>query len=124
MSVILANESGLQNPELSILFVDDNEIAVLNEKYLNRQGPTDVISFPMMDGSYPEVSPALLGDVVISVETAARQAAERGTDLLTELTLLLTHGILHLLGYDHEGSAEERRRMEEKERDILSGISS
>ena len=85
----------------------------LNRQYRKKNKPTDVLSFPLAD----ELQPTLLGDVVISVETAARQAQRRGHSLREELQVLLIHGILHLLGYDHEVSRREAIRMHRKERE-------
>jgi probable rRNA maturation factor len=87
--------------EIGIVFVDDREIRDLNEKYLKRDRPTNVISFPMAQGEFSEINPHLLGDVVISMETAIREAHELGLSLEEELAFLLIHGILHLTGYDH-----------------------
>lgn len=115
-------ESGLQNPEVSILLLDDAQIAGLNKQYLNRSGPTDVISFPLHDDFFGHIQPQLLGDVVISVETALRQACKRGAALEEELAALLIHGILHLLGYDHEASHRERKKMQAKEKEIFKII--
>ena len=93
-------------------------MAELNHAYRGVTGPTDVLAFPMTEGRFSAVSPDLLGDVVISAETAAREARDRGRDVQGELALLLVHGILHLVGYDH-GTATERRRMWQKQRVIL-----
>ena len=93
-------------------------MAELNHAYRGVTGPTDVLAFPMTEGRFGAVSPDLLGDVVISAETAARQARDRGREVQGELALLLVHGILHLVGYDH-GTATERRRMWQKQRVIL-----
>ena len=92
----------------------DPEIHVLNRQYRKKDKPTDVLSFPLAD----KVQPFLLGDVVISIETAARQAQRRHHSLREELQILLIHGILHLLGYDHEVSRSEAIRMHRKEREI------
>ena len=86
----------------------------LNRQYRNKDKPTDVLSFPLADA----LCPALLGDVVISVETAARQARRHKHALREEIQTLLVHGILHLLGYDHEASRNEAIRMHRKERAI------
>jgi probable rRNA maturation factor len=86
----------------------------LNRQYRGKDKPTDVLSFPLAD----EWQPCLLGDVVISVETATRQARRRGHSLREELQTLLIHGILHLLGYDHEISRSEAIRMHRKEREV------
>lgn len=114
----------LGNPEaeLSIVFVDDDGITILNRQYLNRQGATNVIAFPMREGAYTEITPHLLGDVVISVETAAREGKQAGISMETRLEELLTHGILHLFGYDHETNREDARRMEEKHLELMKLI--
>lgn len=112
--------SALARPtaECSVSLVDDSAMAALNRTYRGKMGSTDVLAFPMTEGRFGTVSPDLLGDVVISAETAARQARDRGRDVQGELALLLVHGILHLVGYDH-GTAEARRRMWQKQRSIL-----
>lgn len=100
--------------ELSILIVDDQEIAELNEEYLHRKGPTNVIAFPMQEGEFSRLNPFLLGDVVVSVETAAREGEAAGLPLEERMDELLVHGILHLFGFDHEQTEKEARKMEEK----------
>ncbi len=105
--------------ELSILIVDDPQIAAFNKKYLNRHGPTNVIAFPMNEGDFGNLNPHLLGDVVISVETANREGDEAGISTQARLSQLLVHGILHLFGYDHEEDDREARRMEEKSSELL-----
>ena len=112
----------LPKAEVSILLLDDADIAVMNERYLKRTGPTDVISFPMHDYVFPAVQPQLLGDIAISVPTAQRQADRRGMTLHEEMAALFIHGILHLLGYDHETSPAESRRMRAKQREILAQV--
>lgn len=99
--------------------VDDEQIRRLNRQYFHHNRPTNVISFPQQSFDYHPTHP-LLGDVVISVETAQRQAQKRGGKLEEEIIILLIHGILHLLGYDHEGSLGERKRMEAKEQELWS----
>jgi probable rRNA maturation factor len=108
--------------ELSILLVDDPQIATLNQKYLDRQGPTNVIAFAMREGEFSHLTPHLLGDVVISVDTAAREAQDAGLSRERRFNELLVHGILHLLGYDHEDSEKEALRMEEKSRELMELI--
>lgn len=115
--------SGCPEAELSVLIVDDGEIRDFNRDYLGRDKPTNVISFPMQEGEGAGLNPLLLGDVVISADTAARDAAEAGIPFEEELYFLLLHGILHLLGYDHErGTEEEAARMEAREREIFALI--
>ncbi len=113
------NALGSPEAELSIVFVDDNEIAALNRQYLNREGPTNVIAFPMKEGAYSEISPDLLGDVVISVDTAEREGNEAGMSLEMRLEDLLVHGILHLFGFDHETDPEDALKMEEKHQELI-----
>jgi probable rRNA maturation factor len=113
---------GYQKWEISILLVDDPQITKLNKTYLNRNRPTDVIAFSQIEGAFSNLSEHsnLLGDLVISLETAKRQAQEEKTTLKDEVVFLLIHGILHLIGYDHEGSVEKAREMEVKQQEILS----
>ena len=94
--------------ELSIVLTDDEQIHILNRDYRKKDRPTDVLAFAMSEGEFAEVSGAMLGDVIISVPTAARQAAERDVATLEEVTMLLAHGLLHLLGWDHETAAKDR----------------
>lgn len=114
----------LKSPEaeISILLVDDLQIAAMNRKFLGREGPTNVIAFPMQEGRFSGLSPDLLGDVVISVDTAHREARDAELDLEERLTQLLVHGLLHLHGYDHEHNAAEARRMAAKSRRLLAKI--
>ena len=115
--------SGCPDAQLSILIVNDAQIREINRDYLGKDRPTNVISFAMQEGEGEGIQPDLLGDVVISAETAARDAAEAGTSFESELYFLLLHGVLHLLGYDHErGTAAEAEKMEAKERDVFALI--
>ncbi len=97
-------------------------MALYNQEYLNREGPTNVIAFPMQEGEFAHVTPYLLGDVVLSLDTAGREAEEMGIGLSLRVDELLVHGILHLMGYDHENSEAEARRMEEKSGALTSLI--
>jgi probable rRNA maturation factor len=106
---------GLRRTELSISFVDDEEMEALHIRYMNEPGPTDVLSFPQGDGT---AEGRLLGDVVIDPAEAARNSP----DPISEVRLLLVHGILHLLGYDHEEEADRARMWEHQER--YSGVRS
>ncbi len=103
---VLQDEFKVKAP-LSVVLVSDRRIAEMNEKYRNKKGPTDVLSFSYDDPEY-------LGDIIISVETAKRQAEEMGHSLERELKVLLIHGFLHLLGYDHETDNGEMRELERK----------
>ena len=102
---------GLRGVELSVALVDDEAIRELNRVYRSKDKPTDVLAFPMTDhaadagASDPS---GLLGDVILSIDTARRQAQAQKRPLLDELTMLLAHGLLHLLGYDHQTDKEER----------------
>jgi probable rRNA maturation factor len=111
---------GFPDGELSILLVDDQQIETLNIQYLNRKGPTNVIAFPMREGQFNEITPNLLGDVVISVETAKNEAHEANRSMQIRFNQLLIHGILHLVGYDHETTAKEAQRMEAKSNELLA----
>jgi probable rRNA maturation factor len=94
---------------------------VLNRDYLHKDRPTNVISFAMQEGECAGINPEMLGDVVISVDTALREAEESGISFHERLVFLLLHGILHLSGYDHERSGEqEAKRMEAKERQLFT----
>lgn len=119
----ILSDLGCPDSELSVLIVDDEEIQVINRDYLQRDNPTNVISFAMQEGEGGDLNPGLLGDVVISADTAARDAAEVSKSFESELYFLLLHGVLHLLGYDHErGTEEEAMQMEEKERELYAVI--
>jgi probable rRNA maturation factor len=111
---------GCRNGEVSILIVDDDQIAKINQTYLNRAGPTNVIAFPMREGKFSHINPQLLGDVVISIETANREASLSELSMASRFSQLLVHGILHLMGYDHEQTEEQAHRMEEKSRELES----
>lgn len=107
--------------ELSLALVDDVAMAELNERHRGKRGPTDVLSFSLLEGAHSEFRGALLGDVVIDVEQAARQARRARRRLDEELAKLMLHGVLHLLGHDHE-EAEEARRMRAEERRIWRAL--
>ena len=96
--------------EVSVLLTDDESITILNGRYRGIDAPTDVLSFSQHEGDDDFAAEGnLLGDVVVSVETAQRQADERGADLDSEIDVLITHGLLHLLGYDHSEPGEAER---------------
>jgi len=113
---------GRGRDEISILLVEDREIRVINKTYLKRDRPTNVMAFPMLEGLFRKIHPQVLGDVVISIETAFRDARKEGMPLEDEILFLLIHGILHLLGYDHEGSAARARGMGLKQREIFHAL--
>ena len=114
----------LDNPEaeLSLLILDDRQIADLNREYLQREGPTNVIAFPMREGDFSQLAAQLLGDVVISVQTADREATEAGMSVSRRLSQLLVHGILHLFGYDHEAGGPEALEMDSRSHELLNRI--
>jgi probable rRNA maturation factor len=118
----ILNALGYPDAQLSIVIVDDDEIAALNEQYLAHTGPTNVISFPMLEGEFPDVTPGLLGDVVISADTADKEATEAKMPMTTRFNQLLIHGILHLVGYDHVHSEEEAAVMEKKSDELMELI--
>jgi probable rRNA maturation factor len=105
--------------QLSVVITDDMEIEALNKQYLGRTGPTNVIAFPMREGEFSNIAPELLGDVVISIETTEKEAKESGMEMETRFSELLIHGILHLIGYDHENDEQQAYEMEEKSRNLL-----
>jgi len=108
--------------ELSLLIVDDRRIAELNRQYLQREGPTNVIAFPMREGETSQPPTPLLGDVVISAETAQREAFEADMDVSLRFAQLLVHGILHLFGYDHESGGAEALEMDARSHELLNRI--
>ncbi len=111
---------GCHDKELSILFTDDNGITELNDRYLGRKGSTNVLAFSMADGAVPMHESAMLGDVVISGDTALRESKEIGESLEDTIDRLLIHGVLHLLGFDHTKSGAEAKRMEEEEKRLMA----
>ena len=121
----ILSDVGEASAELGIMFVGDQRMRGLNRKYRGKDHTTDVLAFAMRESFTPHASrltPDMLGDVVIAVPTAARQAKQGQRSLDEELTVLLIHGILHLCGYDHERSDKEARRMHRRERMILRSL--
>ena len=112
----------LGGAELSLVLCDDAFIQPLNRDWRGKDAPTDVLSFAQQEGEEVRDDDPVLGDLVISVDTAARQAAERGHALDQELAVLLVHGLLHLLGYDHEHDPEEAAEMRDAERRMLDAL--
>lgn len=124
--MVMREEGYPDDAEVTLLFVDESEMASYNERFLDRHGATDVLSFPveeLIPGVVPDTDPQgpplMLGDVVIAPAYVKRQAAEMGVTFEDELALMVTHGILHLLGYDHTEDVEAER-METRERQLLS----
>ncbi|WP_410291334.1 rRNA maturation RNase YbeY [Desulfosarcina sp.] len=118
----ILNALGYPDAQLSILIVDDDQIATLNMAYLNHKGPTNVISFPMQEGRFSGITPDLLGDVVISADTAHREALNAGMAMRKRFDQLLIHGILHLVGYDHVNSEAAAAAMEQKSNQLMELI--
>jgi probable rRNA maturation factor len=115
-------ELGLLDAELSLLLVDDARIQDLNRRYLNRDKPTNVLAFPMREGEFSTLHPHLLGDLVISVETAKRQSNRFGLSKMEMVILLMIHGILHLIGYEHEGTRKGAQEMTLKQKELLEQV--
>ena len=111
--------AGLKLPtaELSIVLTGDDQIKKLNRQWRKKNKATDVLAFALREGEFGALSGDLLGDVVISIPTARRQAEEAGRPLVAEVTMLLAHGLLHLLGWDHDTVAKDRAMR--RETDLL-----
>jgi probable rRNA maturation factor len=114
--------AGVPGSEVSLLLVGDSRMRRLNRRYRGRDASTDVLAFALREAGGPASS--LLGDVVISLPQAARQAKAGGRSLSEELMTLLIHGVLHLVGYDHERSEREARRMRRKEQAVRRALAS
>lgn len=126
--VVLREEGYPNDAEVALLFVDESEMASYNEKFLNRQGPTDVLAFPveeLLPGLVPQTNPQgpplLLGDVIVAPAYVRRQARHHGVSFEDEIALMVTHGILHLLGYDHVDD-DDAELMERRERELLGKV--
>ncbi len=117
----LLKKMGLDEGELSILLTDDEEMQELNSNWRGKNKTTDVLSFAQQEGDGAQVQTHVLGDVVICLDQAMRQAKRRKVQLWSEVMVLLVHGVLHLVGYDHVGvSAAESRRMFRKQQELVS----
>ena len=113
------------NKELSISFVDDNTIKQLNNQYLQRDNSTNVLSFSLHEGEYSNINPDILGDIVISAETAQRDAAKGDLSLYEEIDFLIIHGVLHLLGFNHKNTTKAQTTiMQMKERELFGILNS
>lgn len=115
---------GLDKAELSVTLTDDRHIQAINRQYRGIDRPTDVISFALNESEEPEIQDAevnVLGDIIISLERAAEQAAEYGHSYRREVAFLTVHGLLHLLGYDHM-EEEERQEMEQEQRTVMEAL--
>ncbi len=121
----LRHERFRKNAELSVTFVDNGEIHALNREFRGKDRPTDVLSFPLWEADDgfpldPAIGAVALGDIVISAERAAEQAAEYGHSFAREVCFLAVHSTLHLLGYDHEVSEEDEKYMNDTQEKILA----
>ena len=116
---VMAGENIDAGTSLAVLITDDDEIRRMNHQFLGIDEPTDVLSFPMWEGEFGDVCMDLLGDVVISAPTAQVMADEHGMPFAAVLDLLLVHGILHLVGYDHERGAKAALEMESRSMELL-----
>ena len=122
----LQYEEFFQPAEISLTFVDNEGIRVLNREYRNKDSATDVLSFPLYDfaaGEKPDPGERIqLGDIVLSLERAKEQAAQLGHSYEREAAFLCVHSVLHLLGYDHERSAEDEEEMCRRQREIMKQL--
>jgi probable rRNA maturation factor len=106
----------MRDAELSVVLTGDAAIQRLNRVYRNKNAPTDVLAFAQREGRWAHLAGKLLGDVIVSVPTARRQAKARRRSLVAEVTMLLAHGLLHLLGWDHDTETRDRRMRRETAR--------
>ena len=121
----LLNIMDCTNKELSISFVDDTTIKQLNNQYLQRDHSTNVLSFSLQEGEYGNINPNILGDIVISAETAQRDAITSDLSLSEEIDFLIIHGLLHLLGFNHENTTKaQTTKMQIKERELFGILNS
>jgi len=111
---------GCSEQELSVVFGSDRLLQELNRTYRHQDGPTNVLAFAQSPTYLGEPASSMLGDVIVSLSTAAREAHALNQSLEERVVYLLLHGLLHLLGYEHEGSAAQRRRMEALEQEVLA----
>ncbi len=125
---VVAAEALPEGTEVSIVLVDEAQIAEYNARFLDRSGPTDVLAFPieeMMPGRVPTADPSgpplNLGDVFICPSVVSQQASRHGVAFEDEMALMVVHGILHLLGYDHDADSDAEL-MERRERELLAGF--
>jgi probable rRNA maturation factor len=120
VGALVLQAEGRSDLSLSVAIVDDARMAQLHLQFSGVPGPTDVLAFPMQDDGAPPIpdAPVVLGEVVVSADTAAREAEARGLPFERELLLYVVHGTLHLLGYDDHDSAE-RARMHERQEELL-----
>ncbi len=123
--LVLHEEGYPESTELTILLVDESEMASYNNRFLHRSGPTDVLAFPVEDlvaGKVPDIDsagpPLIIGDVIIAPSYVKTQAIDLGVSFEDEMALMVAHGILHLIGYDHHADGEAET-MERRESELL-----
>ena len=126
--LLLSEEGYPEETEVTVLLVSNDEMASYNERFLERAGPTDVLAFPveeLLPGVVPDHDPngppLVIGDVIIAPAYVGRQAAEHGSEFSDEMALMVAHGILHLLGYDHVED-DDAELMERREAELLARI--
>lgn len=126
--LVVSQEGYPEDAEVTLLLVSDEEMTAYNRRFLDRDGPTDVLAFPVEDlkpGTVPDREandpPLLLGDIIVAPAYIRAQAAAFEVSLDDEMSLMVVHGLLHLLGYDHQND-EEAEHMESRERSILSMV--
>jgi probable rRNA maturation factor len=126
--LVLREEGYSSDVEVTLIFVSESEMAAYNERFLDRTGPTDVLAFPVEELTAGVVAdndlrgpPLVLGDVIVAPSYVRRQAEEFGGSFEDEMALMVTHGILHLLGYDHVDD-DEAERMETREVELLAMV--
>jgi probable rRNA maturation factor len=124
--LVLSEEGYPDETEVTVLLVSDDEMASYNERFLERSGPTDVLAFPveeLLPGVVPDHDPngppLVIGDVIVAPAYVGRQAAEHGSGFADEMALMVAHGILHLLGYDHVED-DDAELMERREAELLA----
>ncbi|PKN77520.1 MAG: rRNA maturation RNase YbeY [Deltaproteobacteria bacterium HGW-Deltaproteobacteria-10] len=118
--ITLLKQLDCADKEISLSFVNDEIIQDLNNRYRNKNKPTDVLSFSLQEGDFSHINPDMLGDIVISVDTAAKNAFKVDLSLDQEINFLIIHGLLHLLGYNHEKTTPaEARKMRKKEKELF-----
>jgi probable rRNA maturation factor len=126
--LVLTEEGYPDETEVTVLLVSDDEMASYNERFLDRSGPTDVLAFPveeLLPGVVPDRDqngpPLVIGDVIVAPAYVGRQAAENGSGFADEMALMVAHGLLHLLGYDHVED-DDAELMERREAQLLAMV--
>lgn len=118
--IILLKYLDCADKEVSLSFVNDETIQQLNKQYRCKDKPTNVLSFSLQEGEFGNINPHVLGDIVISVDTAKIDASNNSRSFEQEIDYLIIHGLLHLLGYNHENTTkEETKKMQKKEKDLF-----